>query len=488
MSRSMNQKIIAQMFPVHDPVTRDQLQRGWIKVLTKLPPIDGIFNYFGSKIGLYFAWLQHYTWALAIHVLVGILFWMFQGRNQSILKGASSYDDMNSISFAFFNVIWATLYLKSWKRRSFELTYKWKTFSSQKELASEPRPLFKGEEKISDITGQVEMFYPPWKTKVFRYFVSVPVISICLFVCFATVVISLRLQDWWDEEIGVWCFIPKVFLATSIPILNFVYEKIAPFLNDMENHRTEETHQNNLIVKLILFQFMNSFLSLFYVAFYLQDMETLTSLLTTILITRQFIGTAKESFLPYAIQHFNLLSMALKDSSTLNPTHIKAEFSQIERESSSPNYKGTYEEYMEIFVQFGYVTFFSSVYPLAGFLALLNNIFEIRGDALKLCVAYQRPFGERVANIGVWQGAMESMGVIAIIVNCALICQSGQIYNFFPDMSKASMILLVVGLEHGMLLTKVLINRAIPDMPTWVERELMRLEYRRNELDRTNIM
>ena len=141
---------------------------------------------------------------------------------------------------------------------------------------------------------------------------------------------------------------------------------------------------------------------------------------------------------------------------------------------------------MEIFIQFGYVTFFSSVYPLAGFLALLNNIFEIRGDTLKLCVAYQRPFGERVSNIGVWRDAMEYMGVIAIIVNCALIGQSGIIYKLLPEISHGEMISFVVLLEHLMLFIKLLINKMISDTPKWVEKELTRIEHQRQELERQN--
>ena len=129
-----------------------------------------------------------------------------------------------------------------------------------------------------------------------------------------------------------------------------------------------------------------------------------------------------------------------------------ADITQVERESSSPKYKGTHGEYIEIMIQFGYVTFFSSIYPLAGFLALINNMFEIRGDALKLCIAYQRPFGERVANIGVWKITMECMGVIAIIVNFALIGQCGQVKTWFPDMDETNMIILIVGIEHLILI------------------------------------
>jgi anoctamin-8 len=40
---------------------------------------------------------------------------------------------------------------------------------------------------------------------------------------------------------------------------------------------------------------------------------------------------------------------------------------------------------------------------MAALCALLNNIIEIRSDAFKLCVTFQRPFGERVESIGIWQ-------------------------------------------------------------------------------------
>ena len=56
-----------------------------------------------------------------------------------------------------------------------------------------------------------------------------------------------------------------------------------------------------------------------------------------------------------------------------------------------------------MFIQFGYVTLFSSAYPLAGLCALLNNLIEIRGDAFKLCFVHKRPFGTRVNSIGSWQ-------------------------------------------------------------------------------------
>ena len=53
------------------------------------------------------------------------------------------------------------------------------------------------------------------------------------------------------------------------------------------------------------------------------------------------------------------------------------------RESAKDVYE-TYDDYLELYIQFGYVVLFSSVAPFAAFWALLNNFFEIRLDAYKV--------------------------------------------------------------------------------------------------------
>lgn len=77
--------------------------------------------------------------------------------------------------------------------------------------------------------------------------------------------------------------------------------------------------------------------------------------------------------------------------------------SQAEIECSQPKWPDLYDDYLEIVVQFGYITFLSTLFPLAAFFSLLNNILEIRTDAFKLCMLYQRPFSQRVKDIGHWQ-------------------------------------------------------------------------------------
>ena len=52
-------------------------------------------------------------------------------------------EDTAFVIFALFNVIWVTLYLESWKRKSSELAFAWGTADLRDELLAEPRPQFK---------------------------------------------------------------------------------------------------------------------------------------------------------------------------------------------------------------------------------------------------------------------------------------------------------------------------------------------------------
>lgn len=97
----------------------------------------------------------------------------------------------------------------------------------------------------------------------------------------------------------------------------------------------------------------------------------------------------------------------------------------------------------------GYVVLFSSAFPLAGLCALANNLLEIRSDAFKLAHVHQRPFGQRVANIGTWQNALGLLGLAAVIVNCALIGLSGQVSRLWPGLTQTQTVVLIVALEVG---------------------------------------
>ncbi|KAK3856827.1 hypothetical protein Pcinc_036878, partial [Petrolisthes cinctipes] len=499
------------------------------------------------------------------------------------------------------------------------------------ELLSEPRPHFTGELRVSGVTGRLEPEYPVWRRNLTRYLVTLPIIFASLLAVFIVMLLILQLQDLCDAFISAHeytfylSYAPKVLMALAISAFDEAYTKVAVWLNDLENYRVEDTYQNHLIIKLAVFRFVNSFLSLFYIAFYLQDMERLKEQLAALLLTRQVVGNIKESCIPYLLEQFKLAKLSFDLYGALSPSEENQEqdwpqenpprpaglesqvleegeenptgtgsithgsssnsitkddvvglatapegvatpcegntpgdgkvsgtgtpvkgvtpeagggkdgtggdkegteggkedsgegkegtaagggkeggkdggkggggeaaflargssrnriVSQAEVECNMSRYEGTFEDYLEMFIQFGYVTLFSSAFPLAAMCAFLNNLIEIRSDAFKLCCVFQRPFGIRAQSIGVWQDAMELMGVLGIMVNCMLIGLSGQVHRMFPHMSTTQTVLLIIVLEHAMIALKYGISYAIPDIPEWVATEIAKVEFQRRE-------
>ncbi|XP_034940351.1 anoctamin-8 isoform X2 [Chelonus insularis] len=523
--------IISQVFPLHELPALEKLQKSWVRAFCSPQPLDDICKYFGVKITMYFAWLGHYTTALVVPAAVGVIYWVgIIGRNQAV-------EDVAYVLFSIFNVIWATAYLETWKRKGAELAYKWGTLDQRDDLLVEPRPLFVGTLQVSPVTGRLEPTYPNWKRNAIRYCITVPVIAVSLFFVFIVMILSFQIQDWWDARLeaagyGFWLsYVPKVLLAIVIAVMDEAYFKIAVWLNDLENYRLDTEYENHLIYKVALFQFVNSFLSLFYIAFYLQDQERLKEQLAALLIARQVISNLKESAIPYLIEQLRLARLSFELFGALSPSEARSPpseeqqpdskpqeppaddndekedkegnkgkqprtVSQAELESSlyrvghsansllsdiSLKYDGAFSEHLEMLSQLGYVCLFSSAFPLAAMAALLGNLLELRGDAFKLCFVLQRPFGRRVSSIGTWQNAMEAMGLVAILVNCALIGLSGQVQRMFPEMSATQTILLIVALEHIMLGIRFIITCAIPDIPSWVATEMAKVEFLRRE-------
>lgn len=55
-------------------------------------------------------------------------------------------------------------------------------------------------------------------------------------------------------------------------------------------------------VQMFAFQFVNSYCALFYVAFWLKDLNRLRSLLTTMMMVKQFISQLVEKYQPVAMR------------------------------------------------------------------------------------------------------------------------------------------------------------------------------------------
>ena len=87
------------------------------------------------------------------------------------------------------------------------------------------------------------------------------------------------------------------------------------------------------------------------------------------------------------------------------------------------------DEYLEMAIQYGFVTLFVAAFPLAPMFALINNIVEIRLDAYKFITTTRRPLAQRAQDIGAWYGILQAVTYISVATNAITIALTS---DFIP--------------------------------------------------------
>jgi len=471
--------IIKQMYPLHDDESVKKLGQSWFMTWGE-QPFEDIRLYFGESVTLYFQFLGFYTLALLGPTILGFLQMVLYPQTLAF--------------FCIVNVICATVFLELWRKKCSELAFIWGTIGMTS--FDEPRPNFHGVMGIDQVTGKMLPQSPRWKTYFKMYCVSLPLVILCMFGAF----LVMLFYFWIDEMVRKDCpscpqffeYVPSTVYAIVIYIMNLVYRKFATFLTEWENHRTQSQFDRHRVTKLVLFEFVNNFMSLFYIAFIIQDRELLRYQLASLLIILQFLNNIQEAVLPHIIQHYAERKLKSKKRVIMqnkgydhpfvlsNVTQLHPEDSRIDQailEGMKEPYDDPYDDYLELFIQFGYVFLFSSVYPMAAFWALMNNILEIRSDAFKLCCVYQRPMSRRVKDTGAWQRSFQALCALAVMTNCGLLCLSPDLRSVAPDLDPTKWILIFVLLEHLLLGLRQVLHYAIPDKPEWVRMALAKRNY-----------
>ena len=84
-------------------------------------------------------------------------------------------------------------------------------------------------------------------------------------------------------------------------------------------------------------------------------------------------------------------------------------------------YEDTFQDFCDRIIQFGYIVLFAPAFPLAPFLAFINNVIEIRTSGLKFCSGFQRPISKPQQGIGSWLGVMNILGFLAVLTNASMV-------------------------------------------------------------------
>uniref|UniRef100_A0A665X608 Anoctamin n=1 Tax=Echeneis naucrates TaxID=173247 RepID=A0A665X608_ECHNA len=426
----------------------------------KYQPLDHIREYFGEKIALYFAWLGFYTAWLLPAAVVGTLVFVsgvmsIENPSKEICTSNASYlmcplcntckawnmseictmaklgylfDHPGTVLFSVFMSFWAVTFLEYWKRKMVTLAHHWDCMDFHEE-EERPRPEFAAMAPTMEqnpVTGVKEPYFSE-KTRLSRMFTGSMVIIM--------MVRHLIPFDWTIANIS-----SSIVNLGLILLMGRVYTALAEQLTKWEMHRTQTQYDNAFIFKVFIFQFVNFYSSPFYVAFfkgrfvgYPTNYGTLFGMrnedcgpggclielaeqLFIIMVGKQLINNVQEFIIPKvkAWHQKRSLAKVLGNKPSHEPQRWEEDYQLVECE-------GLFEEYLEMVLQFGFITIFVAAFPLAPLFALLNNWVEIRLDAHKFVCEYRRPVAERAQNIGVWFNILEALSHLSVIANAFLI-------------------------------------------------------------------
>lgn len=214
--------------------------------------------------------------------------------------------------FCGFMGLWSALFLENWKRTEKTTAMKWGMVGFEEE--EQPRPQFHGDKMRSPVTGKWEVHYPRFRRSMREAF-SQSVITMLILLVIAVIgsIFALRIVMANAEVsvggVQVASIIASILIALQIQVLNGIFQDVALRLNNQENHRTDTEYEDALIAKTFLFQFVNSFASLFYISFvkpFIQSIDPCTGscmmelqqTLATIFLTRLAIGNLTELGIP----------------------------------------------------------------------------------------------------------------------------------------------------------------------------------------------
>eukprot|EP00913_Durusdinium_trenchii_P017036 g16021.t1 len=351
-------------FPLHEQRELEDMDKDWFKTFVMGRNIHKVRDYFGERIALYFLFMSHFIKWMIIPTIFGTFLCVVD----------LFYQTPNNVT--------TNLY-----------ALKWGTFSMKKK-AETTRPEFYGVSRVNPVTSRVDRYYP-WSERIWKVLFSYSVILVSLISLFFAVGILMVLRHTFHKHGGRITF--QVINALVVELLNTLFTSLATWLTelrcfwpcvvamrtgkkrshrdarsgevgggrllrlkpwqDRENHRSYSEHANHLLAKMVVFKFINCYVSLYYIAFlkehsYLFGMpmtcvnddclNDLGSQLAIFMIMRLTLQNMIELGGPYAVMMYRRMTeeSAFNFDATLftNPMTIMPDLSSPEKQSKKEDY------------------------------------------------------------------------------------------------------------------------------------------------------
>ncbi|KAJ7114116.1 calcium-activated chloride channel-domain-containing protein [Mycena epipterygia] len=475
-SDSSEWDLVESVMALHDREFNEHWIHAWTTSRFVSVKQERLREQFGDSVAMYFSFLHSYTQALVIPAVLGVFFFFF----------GSPY----SPTYSILVVLWSVVYVEWWRVRERILSLRFGT---------------RGSFRVEKRRAQYVDGFPWWK-KELRMIASLPVIllfagvlvsiltGIFVFEAFVT-------QLYTGPGHQFIAFSPTVLFVVLVPRLLAVYQAIATRFTAWENHAHQSSYAASLTRKTFALSALVAYMGLGLSAFvYVPFGEGIMRMVQVWLfkgsvrvdasaekhnitaaamnatehtkgmwnvdtsdqmfaytVTNQVVNTFVEIGLPYVlrgVESFRTRSsngngkgdkgkkrVVFEDEKEKGGAEEREFLEAVRKEVALPEYE-TFGDYSEMVTQFGYVALWSTIWPLAPVMALVNNFFELRSDAFKITVHNRRPIPSRTDTIGPWLDTLSFLTWLAALTNSALVylfCPRSQNYCNNPAVAPSTL-------------------------------------------------
>ncbi|TNN87041.1 Anoctamin-9 [Liparis tanakae] len=449
------------------------------------------------------------------------------------------FDNNGTVLFAMFMAVWvgfmdqyksfiftATLFLEFWKRHRASYVCEWKVSDWCEEE----------EELILEIVNDVNCEPKEYKHSYLRSILVLICVTAMILVIiglthalvvFRVIAAVLLAEGSWEflsthSNSGA-MMLGAVLHYLIITVMTRINRIVAMKLCEIEKTRSFAATEKSFTVKMFTFQFFTYFSSLFYVAFFLGRINghpggyvrisgkwrleechpsgCLTDLfiqMAIIMVLKQTISNVFEFTGPWLKRRRTqklqrkCAHCYLKDESETKQGAELCDNCKLRDWVSNYHLNDVdsfslFHEFLEMVIQFSFTTIFVAAFPLAPLLALINNIIEIRLDAIKMVALERRLVPKKTNDIGVWIDVLEAIGVLAVIANGLVIgvssdfiprlvykdYRSNEDYSFTPQywLILAVRFAFVILFEHVVVICKFVAAWFVPSAPMQVKND-----------------
>ncbi|NXE98222.1 ANO9 protein, partial [Menura novaehollandiae] len=365
-------------------------------------------------------------------------------------KVTQMIDNEATVMFAMLMAIWATVFLELWKRQRATVVTHWDLNGWDEEEEELAMGLINN---LQHEPRQYEHSY--WRSTVVLILVLLMIAVLIgiahALVIYRVVAMALFTQSGLEllrEHANTMAVLTGAVLHyITIVVMTKVNRRVALFLCDLEKPRTLSQRENNFTVKIFTFQFFTNFFSLIYIAFFLGRINgrpghyvriagqwrleechpsgCITDLfiqMAVIMVLKQTINNVMEYLIPWISHKLRKKHKRPKKRSVMLGEEEEAEDPckmqwLSNYELNEVNVFSLFNEFLEMMIQYSFTTIFVAAFPLAPLLAFINNVIEIRTDALKMMRLHRRMVPRKAKDIGIWLQVLEAIGILAVIGN-----------------------------------------------------------------------